>query len=106
MKEYKNKKIGITGYKGYLGSALYHKLKKIDCDLTCIDVDVSNKKEMKKKLGKKKFDIIFHLAASQSYWKKNQNVNDIILERETNSSSILYFYDLFKNSDTKMVFTS
>ena len=36
MKEYKNKKIGITGYKGYLGSALYHKLKKIDCDLTCL----------------------------------------------------------------------
>ncbi len=43
MKYYNNKKIGITGYKGYIGSGLYYELKKLNCNLKCIDVDVSNK---------------------------------------------------------------
>jgi len=39
---YENKKIAITGYNGYIGSALYNKLKKDKCDVTPVDIDLSN----------------------------------------------------------------
>ena len=41
MIEYKNKKVAITGYRGYIGSVLYNRLKKYNCDVTCVDIDLS-----------------------------------------------------------------
>ncbi len=105
MKYYNNKKIGITGYKGYIGSALYYELKKLNCNVKCIDVDVSNKEEVKIELEKNKFDIIFYLASVEVHYN-NGNIDDIISQREVNSSSILYFHDVIKDLDTKIVFTS
>ena len=33
------RRVAITGYKGYIGSALYNGLKEFDCDVTCVDID-------------------------------------------------------------------
>ncbi len=104
-KYYNNKKIGITGYAGYIGSALYYELKELNCYLKCIDVDVSNREEVKKVLEKNKFDIIFYLASAELP-HNSAKIDDIMLQREVNSSSLLYFYDVVKDLDTKIVFTS
>ena len=64
MIEYKNKKIAITGYRGYIGSALHNRLKKYDCDVTCVQIDISKSEEVSEFLKDKDFDILFHLAAS------------------------------------------
>jgi len=105
MKYYNNKKIGITGYRGYIGSALCYKLKKFNCVVKFITSDVSNLRELKLELEKNKFDIIFHLSSVEVV-NKNWDIDDIILQREVNSSSILYLYDVLKNLNTKLVFTS
>ena len=108
MIEYKNKKVAITGYKGYIGSALYNRLKKDECDVTCVDVDLSRCEEVCKFFDGRDFDILFHLAASPVPYtiSKEQKLNDVLLEREVNSSSILYLYEALKNTKTKVVFLS
>ena len=108
MIEYKNKKVAITGYRGYIGSVLYNRLKKYNCDVTCVDIDLSKSNEIIKFFENKKFDILFHLAASPVPYtiSKEQKIDDILLEREINSSSILYFYEVLNQSNTKIVFAS
>tara|TARA_E500000331_G_scaffold246546_1_gene236994 strand:- start:368 stop:1291 length:924 start_codon:yes stop_codon:yes gene_type:complete len=105
MNSYKNKIVGITGYKGYLGSALYYELKKLDCNVKFIKSDVSNFDELKSELKKHKFDIIFHLASSEVHYE-NKNIKDMLLQREINASSILYLHQAIGNLNTKVVFTS
>ena len=108
MIEYKNKKVAITGYRGYIGSALYNRLKDDECDVTCVDIDLSDGDEIYQFFDGKDFDILFHLAASPVPYtiSKEQKLNDILLEREVNSSSVLYLYEALKNTDTKVVFLS
>ena len=108
MIEYKNKKVAITGYRGYIGSALYNRLKDDECDVTCVDIDLSNSDEINKFFDENKFEILFHLAASPVPYtiSKKQEIDDILLEREVNSSSILYLHKALKGSDTKVVFIS
>lgn len=106
MIEYKSKKIAITGYRGYIGSALYNRLKKYDCDVTCVNIDISKNEEVSKFFKDKDFDILFHLAASPVPYTigKEQKTDDILLEREVNSSCILFLHKVLKN--TKVVFLS
>ena len=108
--DYKNKKIAITGYKGYIGSSLYYRLKENNYNVTPVDVDLSNCKETVEFFKDKNFDILFHLASSDASSiasnTKTKNIKDILYEREVNSSSILYLYKALKNSNTKIVFTS
>jgi len=106
MIEYKNKKIAITGYRGYIGSALHNRLKKYDCDVTCVQIDISKSEEVSEFFKNKDFDILFHLAASPVPYTigKEQKTSDILLEREVNSSCILYLHKVLKN--TKVVFLS
>ena len=108
MIKYKGKKIAITGYKGYIGSALYNRLKEFECDITCVDIDISKRNEINTFFDNKKFDILFHLAASPVPYtvSKIQKTDDILLERDINSSSILHFYDSLNKSNTKVVFAS
>lgn len=106
MIEYKNKKIAVTGYNGYIGSALCNRLKKYDCDVTRVNIDISKSEEVFKFFSDKDFDILFHLAASPVPYTigKEQKTNDILLEREVNSSCMLYLHKVLKN--TKVVFLS
>lgn len=107
---YENKKIAITGYNGYIGSALYNKLKKDKCDVTPVDIDLSNCEKTIKFFKDKNFDILFHLASSDASSIagniKKEDIEDILSEREINSSSILYLHKALKGSNTKIVFTS
>ncbi len=102
------RRVAITGYKGYIGSALYNRLKECNCDVTCVDINLSNSDEINKFFDKNKFEILFHLAASPVPYtiSKKQEIDDILLEREVNSSSILYLHKALKGSDTKVVFIS
>ncbi len=108
MKEYKNKSIALTGYRGYIGSALSYKLNQLGCNVTNVDIDLSSKNNIENFFSDKKFDILFHLAASPVPYtiSKNQKTDDVVLEREINSSSILYFYESLIKLNTKIVFAS
>ena len=105
MNSYKDKIVGITGYRGYLGSALYYELKKLDCQVKFIKSDVSNLDELKSELKRHEFDIIFHLASSEIHYK-NENIKDTLLQRDINASSILYLHKAIENLNTKVIFTS
>ena len=97
-----NKNIGIIGYKGYIGTSLLYELKNHNCSITKLDLDISKRSEFDK-YDFDKFDIIYHLAATEV--SKNQSIKEIIKERSVNTDSLLYLSEVI-NPNTKLIFTS
>ena len=94
-------KIGIIGYRGYIGSALKNSYSREFIEL--IDVDLANRDDVNLKIKGKNFDVLYHLGAVEV--STDQTIEQIEKERQINASSILYLHEAL-SKNTKLVFTS
>jgi len=95
-----NKKVLLTGHKGFVGSNLLRKLKQLGHYVYCLErEDVVSDIELESMI--KKCDVVFHVGAISD--TELQDCNEM-LEWNYNSSKIIF--DLARKYDVKVVYSS
>lgn len=80
-------KILVTGYKGYIGSRLYSKLKRIGHDT--YGIDLKDGDDIKHSLPPEGFDYVFHMAALPSVQYSVENPSYTLLQNVYATSVLL-----------------